>query len=236
MSDFDPLGSKPVALEARQVQTDGRRFSPSVARNRTAIADVLSDLMPHAGSILEIASGTGEHGAYFIEQMPKLRWTYSDIDPSSLASQTSWRATTNSARLQGPHRIDTRDPSWGDDIECQSWDGLYCANMIHIAPLAAVTGLFAGASRLLAPEGQLFLYGPFARNGALVPSNAAFDKSLKQRDAEWGVRDLERFLVPLAQRVGLTLTDVVEMPANNLSVVFKKSTRKSRLRVQGLAL
>ncbi|MFN3214378.1 MAG: DUF938 domain-containing protein [Henriciella sp.] len=214
---------QPLALEKRETTEDGRRFSPSTGRNKDVVREAFLSLMPLSGAILEIASGTGEHGAHITEQAPDLIWTYSDIDAASRASQAAWRDHQAHDRLQGPLTIDTTRPHWGDAERQAPWDGLYCANMVHIAPFAAADGLIAGAGRLLRPGGRLMLYGPFARNGEIAPSNARFSDDLKRRDQSWGVRDLDRDLVPLAVRAGLQLIAVLDMPANNLSVVFEKS-------------
>lgn len=213
---------KPLALEARPETDDGRRFSPSIGRNKDVVRDAFQALMPKQGRILEIASGTGEHGVHITEAFPNLRWTYSDIDADSRASQTAWRTWVGHGRLGGPVFVDTTDKDWGDAEAAAPWDGMFCANMIHIAPFDAARGLFAGAGRLLAPGGRLMIYGPFARNGTIVPSNARFSEDLKRRDPQWGVRDLDTDLGPLAQEAGLSLIEVRDMPANNLSVVFTK--------------
>ncbi len=171
--------------------------------------------------MLEIASGTGEHGAFLTEAFPALHWTYSDIDAASRASQTAWRTAAGHDRLSGPLSIDASTDSWGD-AEGQPWDLIVSVNMVHISPFAATEGLLRGAGRLLKPGGHLFLYGPYARNGEIAPSNAAFSENLKSRDPSWGVRDLDRDLLPLASAAGLRLETVLEMPANNLSVIFRR--------------
>ena len=213
---------KPIALEAREIAPDGRKFSPSVGRNRDVIGRVFAETMPHAGEILEIASGTGEHGAHMVSTLPSLHWTYSDIDDASRSSQMGWQAHLKSTRLKGPLFLDTRAKHWGAAEQAGAWAGLFCANMIHIAPIQAAEGLFAGAGRLLAPEGRLMLYGPFARAGEIHESNAQFDASLKRRDSEWGVRDLDLELLPLAGAAGLVLHTIIDMPANNHSVIFSR--------------
>jgi SAM-dependent methyltransferase len=172
--------------------------------------------------ILEIASGTGEHGAFVTASLDGLDWTYSDIDAESLASQAAWRVLDTTARLHGPLVIDASSPDWSAAQAASGWDTVFCANMVHIAPWSAAVGLFRGAGRHLKPGGQLILYGPFARRGDIAPSNAAFDASLKSRNPDWGVRDLERDLVPLAAEAGLVLQSDIEMPANNLTVSFRK--------------
>lgn len=213
----------PVALEERGEGGDGRRYSPSIARNREAIRDVLKAHLRMPACVLEIASGTGEHGAFFVEEMPGLHWTYSDIDGPSLESQRAWRATSASARLKGPLEINAAEAGWGEADRPGAWDAIFSANMVHIAPFEAAAGLLAGAGRLLKPGGALIFYGPFARDGAMAASNLAFDESLKRRDVRWGVRDLDRELMPLAAAAGLSLKKVVEMPANNLTVFFEKT-------------
>jgi len=211
----------PVALEDRGAGGDGRRYSPSAARNREPICDVLKAYLAMPARVLEIASGTGEHGAFLVEELPGLDWTYSDIDPPSLASQRAWRGADATVRLHGPVEIDASSEDWEAAEQAGAWDAIFSANMVHIAPIEAAKGLIAGARRLLKPGGALLMYGPFARDGVIAPSNAAFDASLRSRDARWGVRDLDRDLVPLAQKAGLQLDAVVEMPANNLTVVFR---------------
>ncbi len=212
---------KPVAMEPRADGGDGRRFAPSTARNKDPIREVFATQGLTAGQVLEIASGTGEHGAFLTEAFPALRWTYSDIDAASRASQMAWRAAAGHDRLSGPLSIDASTDSWGD-AEGQAWDLIVSVNMVHISPFAATEGLLRGAGRLLKPGGHLFLYGPYARNVEIAPSNAAFSENLKSRDPSWGVRDLDRDLLPLASDAGLRLETVVEMPANNLSVIFRR--------------
>ncbi len=211
----------PVALEDRGESGDGRRYSPSAARNRDPILHALRELLPEKAAVLEIASGTGEHGAWFTQHLQGLDWTYSDIDPESLVSQRAWRAADKQGRLRGPLVIDASSDDWGGAERAAAWQAIYSANMVHIAPFGAAEGLLRGAGRLLAPDGTLILYGPFARHGDIAPSNAAFSENLKARNPDWGVRDLDVQLAPLARAAGLTLQDVREMPANNLIAVFR---------------
>ena len=131
-----------------------------------------------------------------------------------------WAKAAASLRLNWPYTIDASHPNWGEAETHAPWDGLVSINMIHIAPFAAAEGVLSGAGRLLKPGGKLFLYGPYARNGDIAPSNAAFSKDLQARDPSWGVRDLDTQIMPLAEQSGLVLQSVTEMPANNLSVVF----------------
>lgn len=214
---------QPLALEPRQTAMDGRRFSPSIQRNRESVADAFGKWMPVSGEVLEIASGTGEHGADLVARFEELAWTYSDIDPASQASQAAWRLASDTKRLHGPLTIDTRTPDWGAAERPAGWSGLFCANMIHIAPFETATGLIAGAGRVLKPGGRLMLYGPFSREGEIAPSNARFSADLQRRNPDWGVRDLDQDITPLAGPAGLALIDVVAMPANNLSVIFEKT-------------
>ena len=213
---------QPLALEKRDSSEDGRRFAPSTGRNKDIVREVFLKLMPGVDHVLEIASGTGEHGAHITEMSEDLHWTYSDVDPVSQASQTAWRAHADHVRLSGPLTIDTTQEDWGEAETPGSWDGIFCANMIHIAPFEAAQGLISGAGRLLRSGGRLMLYGPFARAGQIAPSNARFSEDLKRRDPGWGVRDLVAEIEPLTKAAGFDLINVVEMPANNLSVIFQR--------------
>ncbi|MEO1642443.1 MAG: DUF938 domain-containing protein [Pseudomonadota bacterium] len=212
---------KPVALEAREAASDGRRYSPSIDRNKDVIAEVFVEYVSANARVLEIASGTGEHGFHICEAMPVLQWTYSDIDATSRTSQGAWRAGAGHDRLHGPLDLDVTQTDWADTLTGR-FDTVFCANMIHIAPFEAARGLIRGAGALLPPGGHLVLYGPFARDAEIAPSNARFSEDLKRRDESWGVRDLERDILPLAEQAGLTLHTVIDMPANNLSVIFQR--------------
>ncbi len=213
----------PVALENREEGEDGRRYSPSAARNREPIRDVIAQLVTSSTRLLEIASGTGEHGAYLISQLADLHWTYSDIDPESLSSQSAWQQADVTGRLAGPLKIDASSDDWGAAETLAPLDAIFSANMVHIAPFAAAEGLLRGAGRLLRPAGLLILYGPFARAGSIAPSNSAFNDNLKSRNPDWGVRDLDTQLLPLAAHAGLKLQETIEMPADNLTVVFRRN-------------
>lgn len=212
---------QPIALERREVTEDGRRYSPSTGRNKDVVRETYLRHMPVSGRVLEIASGTGEHGAHITALAPDLTWIYSDIDPVSRASQQAWRAAAGHDRLQGPRTIDTTQSNWGEVEALAPLDAMFCANMIHIAPFEAAEGLIAGAGRLLRRGGRLMLYGPFARNGEIAPSNTRFSEDLQRRDPGWGVRDLDRQILPLAKAAELALVTTVDMPANNLSVIFE---------------
>lgn len=212
---------KEIALEARGAE-GGRMFSPSAARNKDVIAKTFLATMPHEGAILEVGSGTGEHAVTIATRLPNVAWRPGDPDEASRRSIAAWIKHSGLTNIAAPHAIDVTREGWAKEIE-GPLAGVVSINMIHIAPFEAAKGLIAGAGALLRPGGKLFLYGPFSRNGEhTAPSNAAFDESLKSRDARWGVRDLERDIVPLAEKAGLTLETVVPMPANNFSVVFQR--------------
>ena len=223
--DNNSGGAKaPIALEDRASEAD-RLYSPSAARNRDPILEAFKRLMPEEGAILEIASGTGEHGVHIAAALPNLTWFPGDPDPASRASVAAWTKATRLSNMRPPHDIDASAAAWtvdGAPLK-NGLAGMVCINMIHIAPFAAAKGLIAGAGRYLAPGGKLFLYGPFSRNGAhTAPSNADFDASLKARDPDWGVRDLEGDITPLAEAAGLIPDAVLDLPANNFAVTFQK--------------
>ncbi len=198
--------------------SDPRRHAPATLRNRDAILAVLRRVLPAEGVLLEIASGTGEHAAYMTSHLPgELRWQPSDGDADSLASIDAHAA--GNPRILPAMQINVTAPEW----PIEKAEALFCANMIHIAPWQASQGLFAGAGRVLRAGAPLILYGPFRRNGAhTAPSNEAFDASLKSRDPSWGIRCLDTEVVPLAERHGLMIEEIVAMPANNLSVIFRR--------------
>ncbi|MEM9706896.1 MAG: DUF938 domain-containing protein [Pseudomonadota bacterium] len=201
-------------------------FSPSVARNKDVIAAVLEKCFAPNAAVLEIASGSGEHSIAFAKKMPGATWFPGDPNPEARASINAWRASEALENIRAPHKIDAAQPDWSSflagDANPAEFDGVVSINMIHIAPFSAAKGLFAGASRHLKRGGFLFLYGPFKRDGRhTAPSNEDFDASLKARDPNWGVRDLESEVVPLGEKNGFTVPEIVDMPANNLSVIFR---------------
>jgi len=213
---------QPVAPEARDPSGDGRRFSPSIARNRDVVRDTFLAHMPHRGRILEVASGTGEHGVHILKSAPELTWIHSDVDFEARLSQAAWQRACADLDLEGPMHLDMTDAHWPARVKGEI-AGIFCTNMIHIAPFAATRGLFRGAGERLVPGQRLFLYGPFSRNGEMAESNRSFDASLKSRDPDWGVRDLETEILSIASGAGLALKAVIEMPANNLSVIFERA-------------
>jgi Protein of unknown function (DUF938) len=195
-----------------------KRHAPATIRNRDAIADVLERVLPSSGTVLEVASGTGEHIVHFAQRFPQLVWQPSDYSDLSLPSIAAWVAEAGVSNIRPAVQLDASAGIW----PLPSADAILCINMIHISPWAATEGLMAGAGRLLPAGAPLYLYGPFLRDGVeTAPSNLDFDRSLKERDVRWGLRNLSA-VTDCAQANGLTLADVLEMPANNLSVVFRK--------------
>ena len=196
-----------------------KRLAPATERNREPIAAVLRQVLPERGTLLEIAAGTGEHAAYFAGLFPRLLWQPSDPDPEALASIRAWRGEAGLGNLLEPLRLDAAAEPW----PVTSADAILCVNMVHISPWAATEGLMRGAERVLAAGAPLVLYGPYRRAGVpTAASNDAFDGSLRARNPDWGLRDLEAVEAE-AVRHGLRLERVFEMPANNLTIVFRRS-------------
>jgi hypothetical protein len=193
--------------------------SPAAERNKGPILDVLRRVLPPTGLVLEIASGTGQHVVHFARGLPGLSWQPSDPDAAMRESLRAHIAASACANIDSPIELDVSTPSWS----ISRADAVVAINMIHIAPWAATEGMLRGAGRLLGVGTPLVLYGPFKREGRhTAPSNEAFDASLRQRDPQWGVRELET-VADLARNEGFALQEVVEMPANNLIVVFARS-------------
>jgi SAM-dependent methyltransferase len=196
-----------------------RREAPSATRNRDPILAVLSWVLPTSGVVLEIASGTGQHSVHCAAALSGVTWQPSDPDAASRESIEAWRQEAALANMNAPIALDVRDEPW--EVP-DTLAGIVCINMIHIAPWEAAEALFAGAGKRLARDGVLYLYGPYKRDGAhTAPSNAAFDDQLRATDARWGVRDLEA-VEALGRGAGLVLQEVVPMPANNFSLVFRR--------------
>jgi trans-aconitate methyltransferase len=190
--------------------------APAAARNREPIRDVLARVLPAHGLVLELASGSGEHTMYFAQCFPQLTWQPSDRDEAALTSIEAWRTELALANVRAPLRLDVEE-RW----PIEHADTITCINMLHISPWQAALGMFAGAAQLLAPGSVLFTYGPYRFDGEFTaPSNAEFDRSLRSRNAEWGVRDVRDLRAAAA---GFTLEEVVAMPANNHSLIFRRS-------------
>ena len=196
-----------------------RRFAPAAARNRGPILEVLQRYLPASGLVLEVASGTGEHCAYFAARLSsELIFQPSDADANARSSIDAWVAVEGLANVRPALDLDACSGIW----PIRQAGALLCINMIHISPWAATEGLIAGAERILPTGGVLFLYGPYRRNGEhTAESNAAFDRDLRERNPHWGVRDLEA-VTNLAVEHGFAPVCIEPMPANNLSVIFRK--------------
>lgn len=197
---------------------DQRLSSPSALRNRGPIADVLRTVLPETGSVLEIASGSGEHITHFAALFPNLTWQPSDPSAEARGSILQWSEAEGLANVLPSLDLDAAGDTWPIDRA----DAMIAINMVHISPWQATLGLLEGAGRLLPAGGALFLYGPYRRQGQpFAPSNEAFDASLRARNPAWGIRQLED-VAGAAEQSGLLMTTTVEMPANNLSVVFRR--------------
>jgi SAM-dependent methyltransferase len=199
---------------------DPRRHAPATLRNREAVLDVLRRVLPPEGLLLEIASGTGEHAAFMAPALSEeLRWQPSDAEPLALASIDAHARASGSSRIEPALLLDAAAAVW----PVQHADAVFAANLVHIAPFRVAEGLLNGAGRVLAPGGPLVLYGPFKRHGAHTAiSNDAFDRQLRAQDPAWGVRCLDTELAPVAAAAGLVLDDVLAMPANNLTVIWRR--------------
>jgi SAM-dependent methyltransferase len=197
-----------------------RRVAPAAERNRGPILDVLARILPKAGVILEIASGTGQHAVHFAAALPGVTWQPSDPDAASRASIDAWRQHASLANLNVPIALDVTTTPWPVP---DSLAAIVCINMIHIAPWAAAEALFHGARERLASDGVLFLYGPYKRDGThTAPSNETFDAQLRATNPAWGVRNMED-VVELGRASGLSMHEAVPMPANNFCLIFGRA-------------
>lgn len=198
-----------------------RAHAPATLRNREPILAVLQRVLPAAGLVLEIASGTGEHAAFMAPRLaPGLIWQPSEARAGALSIIDGYARDAACPRIRPAVRLDASAPEW----PIERADALFCANMIHIAPWEAAVGLFAGAGTRLPGGAPLVLYGPFKRNGRhTAPSNESFEAGLVAKDPRWGVRCLDTQLLPVARKNGFDLAEVVAMPANNLVVIFRRN-------------
>lgn len=188
-------------------------------RNRDAIVSVLSQILPETGTVLEVASGTGEHAVYFGQKFPDLTFQPSDPDPECCRSISAWTARERVENVKVPIQLDALADTWN----ISSPAAILCINMIHIAPWEAAIGLFNHAARLLVPSAPLYLYGPYFRAGVeTAPGNLEFERSLKSRNLQWGIRDVAD-MDDLAEQTGFVRQDLIEMPANNISLIYRKS-------------
>ncbi len=216
---FGPEGSSPPSPSPGPGRDDPRLFAPAAERNRQPILEVLSRVLPDSGLVLEVASGSGEHALWFAAQLSPLVWQPSDPDPACRRSIAAHGTQAGLANLEAPLDLDAGAAIW----PIERAEAVVCINMIHISPWLATEGLIAGAARILPPAGVLYLYGPYYRGGHhTAPSNAAFDASLRARNPDWGLRGVEAVAEAAAPQ-GLVLREVVDMPANNLSLVFTRT-------------
>jgi SAM-dependent methyltransferase len=208
-----------MRLEDLSTSGDGRLASPSAARNREPIAEVLARVLPQSGLVLEVGSGTGEHTVHFARVMPHLTWQPSEQDEACLRSISAWVAVEAQANVRPPFYLDVTDAQW----PIATADAVICINMIHIAPWSAAQALLRGVSRILPSGGLLCLYGPFRVAGKdTSASNRAFDAQLRAMNSEWGVRDLDA-VSSEARAFNIELERTFQMPANNLIAVLRKS-------------
>lgn len=208
-----------MTLFAPLAPGDPRRHAPATQRNAEPLLAVLRDALPARGAVLEVAAGSGQHAVYFARALPGLRWLPSDPDPGQRDSIAAWRAAEGPENLAEPLHLDAAD---ADSPWPAPLDAVVCINMLHISPWAATLGLLAGAGRALPVGGPLTIYGPFMRDGRhTADSNAAFDADLQRRNPAWGVRDLND-VAAAANACGLTLERAADMPANNLTLIFRR--------------
>jgi SAM-dependent methyltransferase len=197
--------------------------SSAAERNKQPILEILLRVLPAAGQALEIASGSGQHVAWFAAAMPQWTWQPTDADPGALPEIAACVAQAQASNVRPPLRLDVMAPKWpADGPEFGAFDAIYCANMLHISPWATCAALMQGAARHLAPSGVLVTYGPYFEDEVpAAPSNLAFDQSLRARNPAWGIRHL-RDVKSQARRAGLALRERHAMPANNLLLVFAR--------------
>ncbi|HEY8519486.1 MAG TPA: DUF938 domain-containing protein [Gammaproteobacteria bacterium] len=193
--------------------------SPAAERNKQPILEVLERVLPRGGLVLEVASGTGQHVVHFARGLLELSWQPTEPDEALRAALERRRAAAGLPNVRAALALDVTRRPW----PVTQADAIVCINMIHIAPWEAAEGLLEGAAEVLPAGAPLVLYGPFMIDGRhTAPSNAAFDASLRARNPAWGVRDL-RDVRALAERCGFAYAERVAMPANNLTVVFRRS-------------
>lgn len=212
---------KPVATESEPGATDARMTSPSTARNKGPILDVLRPHLTSGMRVLEIACGSGEHGHHIMSSLPGLIWHPSDLSDEARLSTAAWAKSSGIENFNAPIALDACDNNWPLDRGLE-FDAVLCINMIHISPFEAAKGVIRGAARYLRDGGFLYFYGPFRKNSAhTAPTNEAFDESLRSRNQLWGIRDMEE-IEALADEAGLVRESMAEMPANNFSLIFRR--------------
>ena len=202
-----------------------KRFAPATERNRTPLLTVLESQLPEAGTILEVAAGTGQHAAFFAPRLAPRWWLPTDLDEANIASIAAWREEVDASNLLPPQPLDVLAPRWSVEASVlpEPISAIVNINMVHISPWSCCEALFDGAARMLKPQAPILMYGPFKRGDEhTAPSNAAFDKQLRAQDPHWGVRNLDD-VIDVAEARGFSLGVVVEMPANNLMVSFVRA-------------
>ena len=198
---------------------DGRWVAPAAERNQGPILEVLQRVLPPRGLVLEIGSGTGQHVVHFAKALSQLSWQPSDPDAENRQSIALWSRVEELGNVKPPLALDVRVRPWPIDAA----DAIVCINVVHVSPWAATLALFEGVREVLPREGVLFLYGPYRRGGRhTAPSNEKFDADLRAHNPEWGLRDIGE-LAEVADRAGFALAEIVDMPANNFSLVFRKT-------------
>jgi SAM-dependent methyltransferase len=211
-----------VARRIGQSLGDGRCSAPAAERNRGLILEVLTRVLPPHGLVLEVGSGTGQHAVHFAKFLPQLVWQPSDPDAECRRSVSSWIRHEGLGNVRQPVALDVRERPWPVAVV----DAVVCINVVHVSPWAAMLALLDGTRGILVEEGVLFLYGPYRRRGrATAPSNEKFDAELRAHDPEWGLREVEE-VADAAARLGFALREVVDMPANNLSLVFRATRER----------
>jgi SAM-dependent methyltransferase len=208
-----------VAWKIGERLPDGRWVAPAAERNKGPILEVLQRVLPPRGLVLEIGSGTGQHVVHFAKALSQLSWQPSDPDAENRQSIALWSRVEELGNVKPPLALDVLVRPWPIDAA----DAIVCINVVHVSPWAATLALFDGVREVLPPEGVLFLYGPYRRDGRhTAPSNEKFDADLRAHNPEWGLRDVDE-LAEVADRVGFALAEIVDMPANNFSLVFRKT-------------
>ena len=199
--------------------SEARRHAPATLRNRDVIAQVLRKILPESGIVLEIASGSGEHVVHFAAAFADLHWQPSDCEQSALRSIAAWTAESGVANVLPPVLTDVEQEAW----PVRHADAILCINMVHISPWSATLALLRHAAALLPAGAPLYLYGPFVRHDVMTAeSNVAFDASLKARNPAWGLRDIAD-IDDAAAACGFVRVELIEMPANNLSLVYRRA-------------
>lgn len=197
---------------------EDQKHAPATMRNRDAIVEVLGGVLPDEGTILEVASGTGEHAVYFGQKFPNLTFQPSDPDPECCRSIAAWRKRAEAQNVLPPIQLDALADKWSIDQPA----AILCINMIHISPWEASVGLFRKAAMLLSVGAPLYLYGPYFRDDvAPAQGNLEFERSLKSRNLQWGIRDVAD-MDALAAKTGFERNGLIDMPVNNISLIYHK--------------